>query len=127
MGRGVLQHLDALRDGTQLLQMYDAELTADAIQAVRAAAEVRDHLVAQFRAVGELSTQTAAAAGRIDAQLATERPWREIAGLAADLALVRDAYTAERKRLLQWQEQRAEQARARIKARDGVGMLSKRR
>ena len=39
----VKKHLDALNDGIQMLNLYDAELTPDAIQSVRAAADVRDY------------------------------------------------------------------------------------
>ena len=37
---------------------------------------------------------------------------------------IRTAYVTERQRLLEWQEQQTEQARARIKARDGFSSLS---
>jgi hypothetical protein len=42
----VNRHLDALTDGMPTLNAYNAELTAAAIRQVRAAADVRDHLVA---------------------------------------------------------------------------------
>ena len=50
-----------------------------------------------------------AAVQRIEKHLATERPWRDIVALDADLANVRQSYVSERTRLLQWQEQQAEQ------------------
>ena len=53
-----------------------------------------------------------------------DRPWREIGSIAADLEAIRAAYVAERERLLRWQEQLAEQARGRVKARDGFSTLT---
>jgi hypothetical protein len=50
----VKKHLDALRDGLQLLKTYQAELTDAAIAAVRDAIQVRDHHGAQLRTVGAL-------------------------------------------------------------------------
>ena len=107
-----------------MLNLYDAELTAEALQAVRAAAEVRDYHAAQLREANTLRADVDAAAQRIDRHLATERPWRDIVALEPDLTAIRKAYTAERTRLLQWQEQQAEQARARVKARPGYSTLS---
>ncbi len=39
----VKKHLDTLNDGAQMLSLYGAELTAEALQAVGAAADVRDY------------------------------------------------------------------------------------
>jgi hypothetical protein len=120
----VKKHLDALRDGARMLNLYDAELTDEAVHAVREAADVRDHQVAQLREIGELGGEATAAAERIEAHLRGERPWREIAALSPDLEAVRAAYAAVRGRLLAQQEQAAEQARARVKARVGFSTLS---
>ena len=120
----VKRNLDALRDGIQLLHIFDAELTNDAVQAVCRAAEVRDAQVSQLREVGGLIGQAAAAAQRLEAHLETGRPWREIGTLEPDLTDIREAYVAERKRLLEWQEQQAEQARARVQGREGFSTLS---
>jgi hypothetical protein len=120
----VKKHLEPLHDGVTLLNVFEAELTDDAVHSVRDAAAVRDHHLAQLRAVGVIEGASAAAAERIEAQLGLERPWREIGSMAADLATVRDAYAAERARRLQAQEQRVELARGRVKARDGFGTLT---
>lgn len=122
--RQVKKHLNALREGIQLLGNLETDLSDNAIAAVREAARVRDHHAAQLRDTGILSEDGAAALHRIEAHLATERPWTDIAALDADLARLRDAYTAERRRLLQWQEQEAEQARASIKAQPGFSTLT---
>ena len=52
----VKQNLDVLREGMRLLNLYDAELMPDAVQAVRAAADVSDHKARQLHAVGALTS-----------------------------------------------------------------------
>ncbi len=119
----VKRRLDTLRDGLQLVNLYDAELTADAIQAVRHAARTRDHHLAQLEAAGQAADVEAAAA-RVREHLAAERPWRDIRALDPDLDAITAAYTAERRARMLWQEQQAEAARGRVKARDGFATLS---
>jgi hypothetical protein len=99
-------------------------LTDDAIRSVREAADVHDYQSCQLRAVSALEGEASEAAERIEKQLGLDRPWREIGSLAADIKAVRAAYVAERGRLLQWQEQLVEQARGRVKSRDGFGTLA---
>lgn len=120
----VKKHLDVLREGIQLLGIYESDLSPNAIEAVREAARVRDHHAAQLAATGALDDERNAALRRIEAHLAAERPWREVSALDGDLRLLRDAYTAERRRLLQWQEQEAERARAAIKTQPGFSTLT---
>ena len=120
----VKQNLDVLRGGMRLLNLYDAELMPDAVQAVRAAADVSDHKVGQLRAVGALTSDEQAAASRVESHLGVERPWREITALEDDLRLICGAYDAERRRLLARQEQEAEQGRARLKSREGFSTLT---
>ena len=120
----VKKHLDVLQDGLQLLNLFDAELTDDAVRAVRDAATVNEHQIVQLRAVAALDGEAAQAAQKIDEQLKLDRPWREIGAITSDLKTVRDAYIAERSRVLRWQEQLVEQARGRVKAREGFGTLT---
>jgi hypothetical protein len=120
----VKKHLDALQDGVKLLNVFDAELTDDAIRAVRDASDVRDYQLAQLRMVTALEGDASEAAARIETQLGLARAWREIGSISHDLETVRAAYITERGRLLQWQEQLVEQARARVKSRDGFGTLT---
>lgn len=120
----VRKHLDTLRDGVQLLRLYDSELTADAIRAVAQAHDVLTFHVAQLAEIGVEATNVEAAASRIAAQLEAERPWRDIAALDDDLDELRRCYASERQQLLQWQEQQAEAARSRVKARDGFSSLT---
>jgi hypothetical protein len=120
----VKKYLDVLSDGVQLLQMYEAELTDEAIAAVREADEVLSFQVSQLREAEVLATNVEAAGTRIATQLRSERPWRDVGSLANDLEDVRHAYAAERRRLLEGQEQLVEQARGRVKAREGFSTLT---
>lgn len=122
--RTLKQQLDVLNDGVQLLQLYDAELTPDAIRAVNQAHLVLTHQSAQLQELGLQATNIDLATSHISTHLASERPWRELSALAEPLQQIRDCYVAERKRLLQWQEQLAEAARARIKTRNGFSTLT---
>ena len=122
--RLVKKHLDALRDGADLVNRYEAELTEAAIQTVRAAFELRAHHIAQLVETGLMAAEAELAAERLSAHLEKTRPWQEISALELDLETIRTAYVAERKRLLEWQEQLAEQARVRVKVREGFSTLS---
>ncbi len=121
--RLVKKHLDALRDGVERINLYEAELTDGAIQAVRRAVEVRDHHLTQLFEVGA-AAEVETAAQQLQDHLEKTHPWQEIAALELDLETIRAAYVAERRRLLAWQEQLAEQARTRLKVREGFSTLS---
>ena len=56
--QAVKSHLDALQDGVSTLQLYGAELTAEAIGAVKTAREVLDYQAAQLTAVGNRPQRT---------------------------------------------------------------------
>jgi hypothetical protein len=120
----VKKYLDTLQDGVTRLQTYDAELTDAAIAAVREARGVIDHHAAQLADIGIAATNVEAAASRVADHLGTEQPWREIATLADDLAEIRTAYQAERKRLIERQEEETEQARRVVKRREGFSTLT---
>lgn len=119
----VKRHLDALADGIQLVNILAAELTDEAIAGVTHAAGLLQHQAAQLRAADALDADLDAARQRLQAQLDTERPWRDIAALAPDLQALADAYRTERERRLAWQQRQGEQARARVRARDGFATL----
>ncbi len=120
----VKRRLDELRDGIQLLNIYDAELTSQAIQDVVTAGRVRDHQLAQLRDSGALSSEVGEAGDRVTAHLDGKRPWRDVSSLEADLKAIRDAYTAERQRRLTWQGDEADEARSRVKVRNGFSTLT---
>ncbi len=121
--QSVKRHLDALNDGIELLAILDAELTEDAITRVRAAADVRDHQLAQLVEVGAAG-ELEDAAQQIDQQLALDHPWRDIAGLTPAIDAIRERYVEERQRRLAQQEALADVARSRVKARDGYSTLT---
>jgi len=72
----VKRNLDALRDGLQVLDLFDGELTPEVLTKVRAAADLNQHALAQLVAAGALEDEVADAAKRIQEHLATERPGR---------------------------------------------------
>lgn len=120
----VKRHLDTLRDGVPLLQLYDAELTEEAIRAVLEAYNVLTFQVSQLKELGIEASNVEAAAMRVAQQVEAERPWSDIGAIEEDLDQIRTCYIDERQRLLQQQEQQAEEARARVKTRDGFSTLT---
>jgi hypothetical protein len=120
----VKKHLDVLRDGVQLLKIYEAELTAEAIRAVADAHATVTHQAAQLKELGDEASNVETATTCVTAQLESEQPWRDIAAIERYLLEIQAAYVAERQRLLQWQERQAEAARLRIKGRDGFSTLT---
>lgn len=122
--RECLKRLDVLQDGMQTMRRIEAELDDHAVQAVRAASDVSEHQLAQLESVDGLDSDTAQSAARVREQLASERPWREIASIEPDLTLVQRAYVVRRRALLEQQEQAAESVRRSIKGRDGFATLT---
>ena len=122
--REVKRHLDALRDGVLLLRFYDAELTDDAIAAVRRAGEISGVQVGQLREAGALDGDLAMVAERVEQQLAQDRPWRDIGLLGKDLDDLVAAYVDVRTHMLRWQEELAEAARGRTKSMPGFETLN---
>jgi hypothetical protein len=123
----VKRHLDTLREGLTTLELYHAELTPDALQAVTRAHDMLESQLAQLAAIGvgaENATNVTAAGERIRAHLSRDRPWQEVATLDDDLAEINRCYVAERTALLAAQEAQAEAARARLKARPGFAQLT---
>ncbi|HEV2853828.1 MAG TPA: BREX system P-loop protein BrxC [Thermoanaerobaculia bacterium] len=119
----VKKHLDTLRDGIQLLNIYEAELTEEAVLAVREATLIEENELAQLRESEAFTSELEAAGARLQAHLALERPWRDLRDVEADVKLIRAAYIAERRRLLEWQGQQTESARSRVRAREGFATL----
>ena len=122
--RAVKKDLEALRDGIKLLNVLHAELTADAVKSVRAAALVRDHELAQLRQADALPGEQKESADLITSHLEANRPWREISVLQQSLKDIQQAYQAERSRILEWQGQQIEVARKKLRQRDGFSTLT---
>jgi hypothetical protein len=122
--RLVKAHHDALNDGIALLQLLRAELTPDAVAAVRRASDSVTVHAAQLHAVGQRFGDVEPALARISQHLELDRPWREVASLAPDIDALEGAYRRERARLIARQETLAEHARGRVKARTGFALLT---
>ena len=120
----VKRNLDALRDGIQMLNRFEAELDEAAVQSVRTLADVQRYQLNQLRELGDSSGEIDLAGERIDQQLSSDRPWREIASLDADVTTLKDAYRESRRGLLGWQETEAEEARGRVKLRPDFSKLT---
>lgn len=120
----VKANLDVLRDGLQLLKIIDAELTDEVVLRVRATADTRDHQGEQLLSVGGLDPAVVAAVAALREHLAHERPWRTVAEAEGLATTIRAAYTQERTNLLRRQEDLGDQARSRVKTREGFSTLS---
>jgi hypothetical protein len=120
----VKKYLDTLHDCVPRVQIFDAELTPEAIASVRTAHDTVHHEAAQLADAGVTATNVETAAQRVAAHLATEHPWRDVAAIADDLTEIRSAYRSERKRILEEQEENAEHARRAVKRRDGFSTLT---
>lgn len=117
-----LRHLDALREGIQLLAIYDNDLTDEAIDALQFAHKVLHSQYEQLVAIGgaaDLEPEGATLANH----LATERPWRALPEIVSILETISTAYIARRRALLGTQEQDAEAARDRLKSRPSFERL----
>ena len=119
----VKKKLDVLIDGVKMLNRLNAELTEDSLLLLRDADNAAHNQAAQLREVEALSGEALEAAAHIDDQLASSRPWVDAGALQPDIDKVREAYRAERTRLLEWQEQQAEQARTHVRMREGFSTL----
>ncbi len=122
--QAVKRHLEALNDGVPVLLTYDAEVVAEVIAKVQLAHAMVTVQAAQMRESGAEYSNVEAAAARIVAQLAGDRPWRDVDTVGDDVKAIGVAYVAARRQILQWQEQQADVARGRIKARDGFATLT---
>lgn len=120
----VRKHLDHLTDGVKLLRRFSAELTEDTLLLLREAHDIDLNQAQQLRELAMLSGVAHEAAARISDQLRSTRPWVDVQGIQPDLDGVRATYVQERTDLLGWQEQQAEQLRAKIRTRPGFSTLS---
>ena len=122
--QAVKRHLDDLNDGFEQLATYDAELTDEVIRRVRGAADVFRCQLTQLGQLGERNGELEVAAEAIRRQLEGERPWRDLASIGPQLQTVREAYVAERQRVLASHGDLEESIRARVKAREGFSTLT---
>lgn len=120
----VKKHLDRLNDGVQQLSKLHAELTDAAISQVDGLSRAAQYPLAQLKDMGLLPGELSEAADRLEEQLASPVPWRGAPALERDAEDLWAAYRSARGRLLERQEQLAEQARGRVRSRPGFGKLT---
>ncbi|MCC6811534.1 MAG: BREX system P-loop protein BrxC [Deltaproteobacteria bacterium] len=120
----VKAHLDVLNHGVQLLDTIDAELTADVLEKIIFAGDTRTHHAQQLVDLGGTEQPIVAAVAKLSEILGLERPWRSAPEAFSQATLVREAYTRARQLLLARQEELAENARSRVKIRDGFSILT---
>ena len=118
----VKRHIDALRDGLPLLAAYACELDDAAVAKVRAAGDVMAHHVAQLHEVGQADA-VAPAVGRVEATLATERPWQGIATIDRELKAIRVAYHDARQAILARHGEQVERVQGQLRQRPGFSRL----
>lgn len=109
------RNLDALTDGMQALQVDRAELTEEAVKAVREAAEIRDHHLQQLEQAGQLEGLEADASA-ITEHFQSEKPWRGIHTIEQPCHRIRERYEQVRASLLAQQSQKADKAQATLRA-----------
>ena len=119
----VTKSLDALRDGIQQLGILLTDVTDSSVEAVAGAVRSRDNQVAQLRQIDRLA-EVSDAVVALEAQLQSERSWREINSLEPHLKAIEQHYTAVRLSLIERQEQQAEAIRQRVKQRQGYIKLT---
>ena len=119
--RLVKQSLDALNDGMQQLRLLDAELTSETIQAVIEASFVQKQVKQLIKAEALQHNEESL---RVENQLNSDQPWRDITSITDDIKTLKNAYKTERQRLLAWQETQAQQIRDGVKARTGFETLT---
>ena len=120
----IAHNLDALREGFQILNRWHEELTAEAVQQVKAALSVRDQHLQQLLELDALPGEQNQNADSITSHLNGHRPWQEISTLHDALEGIRAAYTAERASLLAAQGAAIESAKGEIRRRHGFSTLT---
>jgi hypothetical protein len=120
----VERQLDRLQDGIEFLQMVEGELDDDACETLREAGRVLVHAYDQLQSVDAVDVDVEETAESIEDQLGEDFPWRNCHQLEEHVDVIRNHYGEVRRRMLDEQGEAAEQARKRIKMRDGYRDLS---
>ena len=118
--------LDALRDGDGRLKRLDEGFIPDQARAPLTLAHSALHTF--LPQLGDLKGGLSDAQQALQAQLiklwAEEEPWRDVAALDGALQALKEAYFTERGALIDAQQDRVDEARKRVKARQGFSTLS---
>ncbi len=115
--------LPALSEGVQLLDRMLTDLSDEAVQAVRQAANVRDHQLAQLTRDGTVGP-VAQDGQTLEAQLNARRPWIGLSTVDEATERIRSHYRTRRQKLLEDQENGAEQVRAKLRRSPGFEKLT---
>jgi hypothetical protein len=118
----VKRSLPALRDGLTLLRRMESDLTDEAIEILRQAEDTWKLLWPGLASMGT-TEQAHASAKTIQAHLETERPWEDAGELAPHVELVREAYRAKRRGILDTHATKVDGIIERLKRRDGMERL----
>ena len=116
-------NVDDLRNGLQQLKLIDVELTDEAVATLGAIRRVLDVEYAQMAAIEATTTEVDDASAELRTHLELDRPWTHVAALKPHIDTIRQAYRAERRSELEKLSQAVEDARLRIKSRDGFEKL----
>jgi len=114
--------LPALRDGLTLLRRMESDVTDEAIDILRQAEDVWKLLWPGLASMGT-TEQAHASAKTLQAHLETERPWEDTAELAPHVEVVREAYRAKRRGILDAHATKVDGVIERLKRRDGMERL----
>lgn len=120
--RLVADNLTALKEGLTRMKRDHAELSPEVVEQLHRAHSSLNKQGAQLNSLG--NRDAAEAIQAIHQHLAGEAPWREIAAIASPLDQLEATYSAVREALLVTQEHEAEEARKRIRSREGFSKLS---
>jgi len=119
----VFKALDPLREGIEMLGIMESELNDAAVEAVRRTVDVQRNQVKQLTEV-EKTAEVQAEIDALAAQLALDRPWRQIAELEPNLQAIEEHYRALRTTYLDRQEKDAETVRQQLRQRQGFRQLT---
>ena len=118
------RHLDVLQDGIYELGKALSELSDEKVSAVRRAAEVRSHQLAQLKQISRLGgIEAQAAVLRAHFEVNPTKPWEEIGEVLGAIETIEAHYQAVRLDLIEQQEQAFEAARGQLQHRQGYAEL----
>lgn len=117
-------HLDALRDGFDVLNRWHHELNDSTVESVRAAVEVRDNELQQMQEVELLPSEQVENGNLLTSHLNQNRPWEQISVLDDALNHIKDAYREARSLILSEQGQAVDHVKVALRSRSGFSDLT---
>jgi hypothetical protein len=122
VAKAVKQNLTALQDGMTLLRRVERDLTGETAANLRLALDTQSFLWPELEPHAPPEAKQALQA--IDQHLRGERPWEDLADLAAAVETVRSAYRQLRQGVLVAHDTKVDMAIERLKRRDGFERLN---